>query len=69
MRALAYRVSVSAVEECSIHFVEHYNHRWLHEALQNVTPADVYAGRQGAILDRRARNQTRDIGAGGSHTI
>ena len=32
-----------------------YNHRQLHEALQNVTPADVYAGRQGAILGRRTR--------------
>src|SRR6516164_444664 len=36
-------------------FVEHYNHRRLHESLQNVTPADMYAGRQGAILNRRAR--------------
>jgi hypothetical protein len=46
---------MSAVEECSIHFVEHYNHRRLREALQNVRPADVYAGRQGAIFDRCAR--------------
>jgi hypothetical protein len=31
------------------------NHRRLHEALQNVTPAHVYAGRQATILDHRAR--------------
>jgi len=36
-------------------FVEHYNHRRLHESLQNVTPADVYEGRQSTILGSRAR--------------
>ena len=36
-------------------FVEHYNDRRLHEALQNVTPANVYYGRQATILSRRER--------------
>ena len=36
-------------------FVEHYNNRRLHESLQNVTPADVYYGRQATILSRRER--------------
>lgn len=39
-------------ERTVAHFVEDYNHRRYHEALQNVTPADVFYGRQGAILSR-----------------
>jgi putative transposase len=36
-------------------FVESYNHRRLHESLNNLTPADVYFGRGPAILEERER--------------
>ena len=34
--------------------VHHYNHERYHESLDNVTPADVFGGRQNEILDQRA---------------
>ena len=36
-------------------FVERYNHRRYHESLANLTPADVYFGRDRAIIDRRRK--------------
>ena len=34
-------------------FIDHYNHRRYHESLNNVTPADVYFGRDKDILRQR----------------
>ncbi len=41
-------------------FVEYYNHFRYHESLENVTPADVYLGRQEAILKRRKEIKAKD---------
>ena len=42
-------------------FVEHYNHRRVHESLNNLTPADVYFGRGEAILLERERIKRQTI--------
>src|ERR1700749_1349735 len=36
-----------------VRFVEHYNYRRYHESLKNLTPADVYFGRDRTILLER----------------
>ncbi len=44
-----------ALEQAIATFVEHYNHRRYHESLANLTPADVYFGRDQIILSERRR--------------
>ena len=36
-------------------FVAHHNNERYHESLDNLTPADVYFGRDRAIIDRRRK--------------
>ncbi len=49
------------LERAVARFVDDYNHRRLHEALDNVTPADVFEGRRLAILTRRAQIKRRTL--------
>ncbi len=44
-------------------FVDHYNHKRYHESLNNVTPADVYFGRDQAILEQRERIKQKTLEA------
>ena len=44
-------------------FVDHYNHQRFHESLNNVTPSDVYFGRDKAILQQRERIKRKTLEA------
>ena len=53
----------SELREAIEKFIEYYNHKRYHEALGNVTPADVYYGRREHILSRRkeVKQQTIEV--------
>jgi hypothetical protein len=42
-------------------FVDYYNNQRYHESLNNVTPADVYFGRDKAILREREKIKKKTI--------
>jgi putative transposase len=42
-------------------FVDYYNHHRYHEALKNVTPEDVYFGRNHEILSKRDLIKTKAL--------
>jgi hypothetical protein len=43
----------SELERAIAEWVEYYNNQRFHESLKNVTPADVYFGREKEILKKR----------------
>ena len=42
-------------------FIEYYNHERYHESIKNLTPADVYFGRDKSILEKRRRIKNKTI--------
>jgi putative transposase len=57
---LSYEIP-SQLEQAIADFVEYYNYRRYHKALDNVTPSDVLYGRREEILERRKEVQTQTI--------
>jgi len=41
--------------------VEYYNHQRYHEALDNLTPADVYIGREKEIIKKRNKLKVQSL--------
>ena len=45
--------SPSGLEKALSQFVEYYNNERYHESLENLTPADIYFGKEEEVLTRR----------------
>ncbi len=51
----------SELEDRIRQFVNYYNHERYHESLNNLTPADVFYGRDQSVLDEREKIKCRTL--------
>ncbi|HSG44003.1 MAG TPA: IS3 family transposase [Anaerolineales bacterium] len=60
---LQHYYSPTELQQAIAEWVEYYNNQRYHEALKNVTPADVYFGRDKEVIRKRNRlkEQTLDL--------
>lgn len=66
---LEHYCSPSELEDRLGAFVDYYNNHRYHEALNNVTPADVYYGRDRDVVEQRKRSRSKACVYGKSKTV
>jgi hypothetical protein len=57
------------LEQAIAAFVEYYNHQRYHEALDNLTPTDVYFGREKEVLSRREQIKEMTLSERGTQHV
>ncbi len=61
--------SPAALENAIAQFVYYYNNERYHESLDNLTPADIYFGRDKEVMNRRDRIKQKTMSQRRSHNL